>query len=137
MLTEQKLRDQIEAYKQLLTALGALQNTAISSGEFLWSLQTALTIFDRCPFKVGDRVQLTKTPVINEAESWGWMGFKHFLVEGALATVQARSFYKGKFRFDLCFDDESIIDSYTKEVVKSNKKGVFVFYEDDLKAAPV
>jgi hypothetical protein len=59
--------------------------------EFGYKLDAVLTayheMFSRfCPFKVGDRVQLKKTPKIDKGS--GWSGSQHFLVEGAIATVK-------------------------------------------------
>lgn len=39
------------------------------------------------PFKNGDRVELAKTPEISTTKSWGLMGSKHVLTEGATGTV--------------------------------------------------
>lgn len=67
------------------------------------------------PFKIGDRVKLTKAPVINEKEAWGWLGSKHFLVPGALATVvESRCGEKG-FVFGVTFDRETWMDRHGHE----------------------
>jgi hypothetical protein len=69
------------------------------------------SLFDRfCPFKVGDRVRLTKTPEISKKIAWGWLRGKHFLVAGAKATVTSRGYRGDAFCFGLVFDDESWID---------------------------
>ena len=60
-------------------------------------------------FKVGDRVELAYTPVITETESWGWLGSKHFLIEGAKATVNDVD-YRGGFGYSVQFDGESWMD---------------------------
>lgn len=58
----------------------------------------AEALFERfAPFREGDRVMLVKVPEINEKNSWGWMGAKHFLVYGAKGTVKCVDLYKGKF----------------------------------------
>jgi len=61
------------------------------------------------PFKVGDRVRLTKVPDFEKAP--GWAPSKHFLVVGAHATVVNVECGSGGFRFDVLFDDESWIDT--------------------------
>lgn len=58
-------------------------------------------------FKEGDRVELAETPEITEKKSWGWLGSKHYLIEGAKATVMDVSYYKGEFGYTLSIDDES------------------------------
>ena len=79
-------------------------------------------LFDRfAPFKVGDRVELIKTPIINEKESWGWLSSKHFLVKGALATVKDVDYEDGKFIVDVIFDEESWIDDKGKKRKIENK----------------
>lgn len=44
--------------------------------------------FDHGDIRPGDVVVLTKTPEINQNNSWGWMGSKHFLTEGKTSTVK-------------------------------------------------
>jgi hypothetical protein len=77
---------------------------------------------------------LKTTPDINPETSWGWMGAKHFLVEGAVATVVDRQFYKGMFRFGLKFDDESWINQHDGSInaVEESKRGVYYFYEKSI-----
>ena len=72
------------------------------------------------PFKVGDRVVLTKAPDYVQAP--GWNGCEHFLVPGAAGTVVDTSCGERGFRFDVLFDDESWIDT----VGYRNPKGTFV-----------
>jgi hypothetical protein len=61
----------------------------------------------KAKFKLGDRVELAVTPVINERDSFGWLGSKHFLVEGAKATVADVDFRGDSFGYSIIFDDES------------------------------
>jgi hypothetical protein len=68
-------------------------------------------LLERAPFRKGDRVVLTETPVINSLESWGWVGSKHFLVKGAKGTVDEIDFYDGQFRAGVIFDDETWVDT--------------------------
>lgn len=92
----------------------ALQKFGELSGadfrSWIWDLQQADKLWDRCPFKEGDKAVLAKTPDIRPETSPGWMSSKHFLVEGALATVASVGFYDGQFRFGLMFDNETWID---------------------------
>ena len=73
-------------------------------------LQNYASLFNRfCPYNVGDRVKLKQTLDI-EKDS-GWYGSKHFLVEGAIATVKTCGDYRNNlFFFGLEFDAESYIN---------------------------
>ena len=90
--------------------------------------ECAKALFERGPFKEGDRVRLTRTPEINENTSWGWIGSKHFLVAGALATVREVDFYDGRFVAGLHFDDESWI-SFDGQVHPAAEKALYYFDE--------
>src|ERR1035437_1444458 len=65
----------------------------------------AQALFDRGPFKVGDRVRMTWTPRIDREHAWGWLRAKHFMVKGALATVRSVDFNDGHFNALVVFDD--------------------------------
>lgn len=66
-------------------------------------------LFDRAPFKDGDRVRLKKTPEINIKDSWGWMHAKHFLVEGCEGTVSDVDYRDGRFVALFCPDNQTFI----------------------------
>lgn len=91
-----------------------------------------MNIFDLSKFKIGDRVQLTKTPKIDDTS--GWRGSKHFLIKGAKATVSDLYFRKSSFYYLLCFDDDSYID-FNGKVCKTDRKSLFIFSENDLEEA--
>jgi hypothetical protein len=100
-------------------------------------VEQSLYIFDRALFKNNDKVKLKRAPIIDQYNNWGWLGQKHFLVEGATAIVKERSFYGGKFRYLLEFDNESYVDVVTKLIqpVDSEKRGQYLFVEDYLELA--
>jgi len=79
------------------------------------------------PHKVGDRVRLTDTPTINAKESWGWLGDKHFLIKGAVATVFSVEADGNGFFYGVQFDADSWINSYTKVVNPRPPKERHVF----------
>jgi hypothetical protein len=85
-----------------------------------------------CPYKVGSRVQLAKTPNITEQTAPGWMSCRHFLVKGAKGTVNKAYCGEGGFYFYVEFDDDSWIDPHTKVVRPTENKYVFTFKEADL-----
>lgn len=62
------------------------------------------------PFKAGDRVELAVTPEITKHKSYGWIGSKHFLVEGAKATVLTVDIDRHDLTFGVEFDEETWID---------------------------
>jgi hypothetical protein len=101
---------------------------------FKYRLENYIACYDYmmenyCPFKIGDRVELTTTPEITAEKSWGWMGSKHFLIKGAKGTVKEREFFKDHFGFGIIFDDESFVDSFTKQIHMIENKHFYNFSE--------
>ncbi len=78
--------------------------------QWRYTLENANSIWKRCPYKVGDLVSLVKTPEITEKKSWGWLGAKHFLKEGAIGRINEISFHDGLFFFYVTFENETWID---------------------------
>ena len=107
---------------------------SLLSQEFDYKITTVLSsyneLFDRfCPYKIGDRVQLARDPEIPS----GWYHSKHFLIKGAIATVQSHDFRDGKFLFGLIFDEESWICADGKmNKVEATRHCVYPFSEDYL-----
>lgn len=95
-------------------------------------LEDALTVFKFAKFNINDRVELIITPDIDKNIRWGWLGFKHFLIKGAVATVIDREFYKGQFVYTVLFDDDSYIEFHTgkKILTQPDKRGCFTINED-------
>ena len=108
---------------------------AVSQHEHAWHWKKlrvyAAALFERAPFKTGDRVRLTRTPDITPTKSWGWMGARHFLVKGALATVDSVDFSDGHFEAWLRFDDESWKDHEGK-LHPPSEKALYHFWETSL-----
>lgn len=69
----------------------------------------AAALFERGPFRKGDRVRIVVAPTI-EGPNHGWWGARHFLVVGAVGTVGSVDFFGGKFVALVAFDDETWID---------------------------
>lgn len=108
------------------------QNSQELKYEFNKLREYATALFERfAPFKEGDRVVLTKTPKIDKETSWGWMGSKHFLVKGAMATVHDVDYRNGLFFASLYFDDESWVDS-DGTVNPVNRPALYTFSENFL-----
>lgn len=83
------------------------------------------------PFKVGDRVRLSKTPVINECTAPGWMRAEHFLIKGAAGTVKdSHVSSNGDLFFGVVFDHESWIGpDGVEHCVSGDNKAMFTFAE--------
>jgi len=82
------------------------------------------------PFKVGDRVALTKAPDFKKAP--GWKRGRHFLIPGAQGVVESSECdSKGSLRFHVVFDDESWkdIDGVVHPV---SQKHTYCFFEHEL-----
>jgi len=79
-------------------------------------------------FKVGDHVELAETPVITERTAHGWLGSKHFLLEGAKATVSDVDCRSGEFGYDIVFDDESWKESFTGVIHQTEAKHKHCYY---------
>jgi hypothetical protein len=124
-----------EKFKEILSELSRLNSCIdrLNDSEFLFILQNHEDMFERfSPFKIGDRVELIKTPIINEKEGWGWLSFKHMLVKGAVGTVKESEFYSKKFRFCIEFDEDTWHNTVLNIYEKREPKGLFNFSEDFL-----
>jgi hypothetical protein len=85
-------------------------------------------------FRVGDRVKLASTPVIDEQHSPGWIGSKCFLVKGAVATVMECCIRPKGISYHVVFDNESWINSSTGELmlVDADRRQWYTFGEEAL-----
>lgn len=130
----EKYGDDIKEITDLIKTLD--QKIRNSTGfKIEYVIGSMLSMMDRfCPYKIGDRVQLTKSYVI-EDKNHGWFWAQHFLVEGAKAKVVIRSYdYKvGKFEFYLEFDDETWMSSIDGTKHPPCGKHCFRFTEDWIK----
>lgn len=88
------------------------------------------------PHPAGSRVELAKTPEINAKDSYGWMGSKHFLVEGSVAIVREVDADARGFSYQLEFEDESWIDPTTNAVnaIPPERRHVYGFRADYVRA---
>lgn len=90
-------------------------------------IKTALERFvsfmeKQASFKVGDRVELTETPVITAETAHGWLNCKHFIVKGAKGTIRDVSYYNNEFGYAVSLDDESWKDEKGVIHPKNDKK---------------
>jgi hypothetical protein len=88
-------------------------------------------LFERAPFRVGDRVRLTKTPEITKEKAWGWLAAKHYLIKGAEGLVHEVDFHDGLFQASIFVDDETWIDS-EGEKHPCTEKHLYCFWEGQI-----
>ena len=104
------------------------------SNEFGFKLNEVLasyaSLFNRfCPYKTSDRVQLKED--LDIPQNSGWYGHKHFLIKGAIASVDTCDYRGDMFCFGLIFDDESYIDHHGK-IKPANTKHLFYLSESQI-----
>lgn len=63
------------------------------------------------PFKIGDIIELIDPPLIDNNNSWGWLGAKHLFVKGSLCKVKniGYNFNKSSFTLGIEFLNDSWI----------------------------
>src|ERR1035437_6588033 len=83
-------------------------------------------------FKIGDRVEIAHTPVIDKETAWGWLSGKHFLVEGAKGTIILIDYYNDSFGYSVIFNDESWKDS-NGVIHPVSQKSYYHFKEENLR----
>lgn len=88
----------------------------------------------KAKFKVGDHVELAMTPVINERDSFGWLGSKHFLIEGARATVMDVDYRGNGFGYAIMFDEESWKDNQGVIHPMKERKHTYYFGEQKIRS---
>ena len=92
-----------EHIEKVLSAITAFTNAVNPGGygEHDWHWKKlrmyADALFERAPFREGDRVRLRMTPSITPEKSWGWMHAKHFLVEGREGICRDVDYSDGMF----------------------------------------
>lgn len=126
----------LEHFDEVLSAIETFKS-ATRSHEHDWHWKKlrayAEGLFQRAPFKPGDRVQLTKTPRIDEKHAWGWLGAKHFMVKGARATVKYVDYSDGHFEAWVHFDDDSWLSfDGTKNVRKPEERYLYHLWETSI-----
>lgn len=121
--------------QKILKGISSLEE--LSGGnlhQWKYVLENANSIWSRSPYKMGDLVRLKKTPIIDKKTSWGWLGAKHFLIEGNVGKVADIQFYNGLFIFGIEFDNESWID-YEKNEHAPDTLSIYTFSENWLAPA--
>jgi hypothetical protein len=127
-----KLEQVVEDMKNLDTAFRKF-NSTVSSGPASFYFEEIMGYYEGCmkaaKFQEGDRVTLK--------EDWtggasGWQHCKHFLKEGSPATVKSIDYHKGKYRYEIEFDNETWMDDKGVEKPTSHKH-LFTFGQKELK----
>jgi hypothetical protein len=122
-MNDTDLQKMLEGLEKIGSVLGC------SIIEWRYILQSANTIWQKCPYQIGQAVQLNKTPEITGEKSWGWLHASHFLIKGAIAHIKTRKFYDGRFVFGLNFQDESWID-FEGKIHTRPDKSLYMFGEN-------
>lgn len=128
-----------EHIDKVLAAVDAMADVVqYDSHKWHWKKlrEYAKGLFDRGPFKVGDRVRLRETPEINQKDSWGWMHAKHFLVKGAEGVVGSVDFADGRFHALVAFDNETHLSDLDHKEYPVTRKGFYCFGERWLEKLP-
>jgi hypothetical protein len=135
-------KEYAESIQQLIDKICELQGLIVS-GEYNYKVESVLknhaSLFDRfCPYKVGDRVALSKDLNLTQSGNPGWYGSRHFLVVGAVGTIVTADYSKNKFRFGVSFDDDSwIVDPGIVVPIPEGQRGVYALSEDVLEPFPL
>jgi len=108
-------------------------NSTVSSGPASFYFEKIMGYYEGCmaaaKFQEGDRVTLKEDW---NGQASGWQHCKHFLKEGSPATVKSIDYHKGKYRYEIEFDNETWIND--KGVEKpTSLKHLFTFRQKELK----
>lgn len=129
---KEKLEKVVEDIKNLEDAFKRFQSTT-SSGPSSFYFEKIMGYYEGCmaaaKFKIGDRVTLKEDW---NGEASGWQHHKHFLKEGQPATVHSVDYHKGKYRYEIEFDNETWQDDRGDKHTPSHKH-LFTFYQKELK----
>lgn len=125
----EKIKEGVALLKQ---AINILQSSSLEDllGSLVAAKEILLTKY--APFKVGEKIRLAHTPIVDEDIRPGWLGSKHFLVKGATGIVRSSDVMPGGyFTFYVEFDSESWIDS-RGNVHPTEQKYWYAFSENNL-----
>lgn len=131
-MDQTKIEDITKGLEGVRDAMQNLNNV-LQGGPASYYYERIIDYYKGCmkaaKFKVGDRVEL-KEDYTGDAP--GWAHCKHFLIKGAIATVKHADYYKGHYRYEIEFDNETWIDSKGVKQVQ-NRKHCFLFGQKELK----
>lgn len=111
----------LEKLEPLKNLVDGLKNAGLQhkNVHYEWIEACVGGLFERSPYKEGDRVTLIKTPDLSNAP--GWKSSAHYLIPGSPATVKTVEFDKKGFYFLIEFDNESWITTWGEDKGKINK----------------
>ncbi len=128
---------EIEKLKEAYRKMGEARDL-LAGGPFEYTLDELVSCYELLmsrfsPLKVGDRIELSKTPKITPETAPGWMSAKCFLVKGAEGTIVYAECGSNGFRYLVEFDNESWISSHDNEIHPiTTSKGRYSFSENSL-----
>lgn len=122
-MDKKKFNEMIKALDGLHASFDHLRSVT-SSGPASYYFERMKEYYDGCmkaaKFKVGARVQLKDD--IDTSNAPGWEHCKHFLNKGSKATIVAVDYHKGRYVYDIEFDNETYLAEYDDVTLKKFKK---------------
>lgn len=130
----------IKKFNQIIDTMQGLEDafkaagSVMSSGPSSFYFERMREYYEGCmkaaKYKVNETVELREDVDTNDAP--GWEHCKHFLIKGAKAKVYEVDYYKGKYCYDIVFENESWINESGQKVLIENKH-TFCFGENHLR----
>jgi len=136
MLNYEECLKEINEIAKKLIEIEKLLGHCINRGSLPYSFERVNeyveALFKRfCSFKVGDKIELSKAPKIDKDNSPGWRSSKHFLIKGAVGTINDIDYRNNKFVYGIVFDKESWLNLQGKEeLTKEERKHIYYFPEN-------
>lgn len=131
-MNKSKLQQIATDMQNLDLAFRALSQT-MASGPSSYYFEKIMGYYEGCmkaaKFKPGDRVTLKEDW---NGDASGWAHCKHFLKQNEPAIVYAVDYHKGKYIYEIEFDNETWIDSKGEKKPVSSKH-TFSFQQKALK----
>jgi hypothetical protein len=128
MMDQKKIEEITRGLEGVRDAMKNLDNV-LSGGPASYYYERIIDYYKGCmkaaKFKVGDRVELKE-------DCKHWDHHKHYMIKGALATVISADYYKGNYRYEIEFDDETWINMDGVKKVPE-RKHCFAFGQKNLK----
>jgi len=121
-----------------LKTLSKIQKEMESIEEFDYDIRclqfARKELLKRLPFKVGAKVKIKKTPVIDTRTSPGWLCCKHYLIKGATGVVKGIVIADTHIGYYIDIDYQSSIFNGEETVYAKKDHHIFHFREDMLES---
>lgn len=129
-MDESKARSALERFKEFKILASSVLGDGAHIGycEVEKVLEEFLHVFKLAKYSLDQECILNRTPPINSRTNWGWIGHKHFLIQGSKCRVIHRHFVNAKFVYGVEFHEETYIINNEKKL--PDQKAVFMIPED-------